>query len=113
MIDKIIEGFGKRQYSIYPASSWAAIDEMELPHYDFDPAKANQLLDAAGYVRGADGIRVSKDGKPLRFRIDYDSGNKVREQMALVVLSYLKEIGIGIDITAYESQCFYGQDAQG
>jgi peptide/nickel transport system substrate-binding protein len=102
IIDALIGGFAKRQYSIYPASSWAAVDESELPHYDFDPAKANQLLDAAGYARGPNGIRVSKDGKPLRFRIDYDSGNKTREQMGLVTLSFLREIGIAIDITAYE-----------
>ena len=113
MIDILIGGFGKRQYSIYPASSWAAVDEKELPHYDYDPAKANQLLDAAGYVRGPNGIRVSKDGKPLRFRIDYDSGNKVREQMSLVVLSYLREIGIAADVTAYEYNIFMDRIRKG
>jgi len=102
IIDTLIGGFGKRQFAIYPAASWAAVDEKELPRYDFDPAKANQLLDAAGYTRGPDGIRVSKAGKPLRFKLDHDAGNKVREQMALVALSYLKEVGIAIDITAHE-----------
>jgi peptide/nickel transport system substrate-binding protein len=113
MIDILIGGFGKRQYSIYPASSWAAVDEKELPHYDYDPVKANQLLDAAGYGRGPDGIRVSKDGKPIRFRIDYDSGNKVREQMSLVVLSYLREIGIAADVTAYEYNIFMDRTRKG
>ncbi len=31
----------------------------------YDPAKANQLLDAAGYAKGADGFRTNKDGSPL------------------------------------------------
>ena len=31
----------------------------------FDLAKANQLLDAAGYKKGADGKRTNPDGSPL------------------------------------------------
>ena len=37
---------------------------------DNNPDKANQLLDAAGYTaKDSDGIRQTKDGKPLKFRI--------------------------------------------
>jgi peptide/nickel transport system substrate-binding protein len=34
----------------------------------FDPEKASQLLDEAGWITGSDGIRY-KDGKPLTFRL--------------------------------------------
>ena len=36
--------------------------------YDYDPARANQLLDEAGWTRGADGLR-QKDGKTLTVHI--------------------------------------------
>jgi peptide/nickel transport system substrate-binding protein len=39
----------------------------------YDPAKANQILDSAGYTKGADGIRVDpKTGKKLDFRFGID-----------------------------------------
>ena len=36
--------------------------------YDYDPARANQLLDEAGWTKGADGLR-QKDGKTLTVHI--------------------------------------------
>ncbi len=45
--------------------------------YAFDLAKANQILDAAGYTRGPDGIRRTPDGaKPLAFRFFARSESK-------------------------------------
>ncbi|MFT4044669.1 MAG: ABC transporter substrate-binding protein [Gordonia sp. (in: high G+C Gram-positive bacteria)] len=41
--------------------------------YPYDPAKAAQLLDEAGWKTGADGIR-SKDGKQLVIRLPYGAG---------------------------------------
>ncbi|MFB5760463.1 ABC transporter substrate-binding protein [Paenibacillus medicaginis] len=43
--------------------SWTYTEEGINP-YQYDPEKANQLLDEAGWTMGADGIR-EKDGKPL------------------------------------------------
>ncbi|MFB5673322.1 ABC transporter substrate-binding protein [Paenibacillus terreus] len=43
--------------------SWTYTEEGINP-YKYDPEKANQLLDEAGWTMGADGIR-EKDGKPL------------------------------------------------
>ncbi|UKS29393.1 ABC transporter substrate-binding protein [Paenibacillus sp. HWE-109] len=40
-----------------------------------DPAKANQLLDEAGWMKGADGIRM-KDGNPLSIRLMTWGGDK-------------------------------------
>lgn len=47
---------------IQPQFSWAYDPSIEEP--GFDPAGADALLDAAGWKRGPNGIRV-KDGKPL------------------------------------------------
>ncbi len=45
-----------------PLGSWARDPAVHLPAYS--PADSDRLLDAAGWVRGADGVRV-KDGKRL------------------------------------------------
>lgn len=101
-VDKIRLGHAKPQYSMLPSSSWAAADEKDLPQYGFDPAKANKMLEDAGYKKGADGVRVSKDGKPLKFRLEYNAGNKQREQIALISQQYLKDIGIATEVNAVE-----------
>ena len=37
---------------------------------NYDVATANQMLDAAGLKRGADGTRLDQDGKPMEYRAD-------------------------------------------
>ena len=102
MIDKVRLGHAKSQYSMLPSSSWAAADEKELPKFEFDPAKAKKMLDDAGYKVGADGTRVSKDGKPLKFGLFYNAGNKIREQIAIISQQYLKDVGIATAVEAVE-----------
>ncbi len=102
LIDKIRLGHAKPIYSFLPASSWAAADEQDLPHFDFDPARANKMLDDAGYRRGPDGMRLAKDGKPLKLRLEYNADNKQREQISLITQQYLKEVGIATQVNAVE-----------
>jgi peptide/nickel transport system substrate-binding protein len=102
MIDKIRLGHAKPTFSFLPSSSWAAADEKDLPHFDFDPAKAKKMLDDAGYKVGADGIRLSKGGKPLKLRLEYNAGNKQREQISLITQQYLKDVGVASEVNAVE-----------
>jgi peptide/nickel transport system substrate-binding protein len=66
----------------------------------YDPAAANALLDAAGWVRGADGVRA-KNGVRLEFTIATISGSSTYEEIALLMQPYLKAIGIALQIKAY------------
>jgi peptide/nickel transport system substrate-binding protein len=102
LIKAIRLGHAKAQYSVLPSSSWAAADEKELPKFVFDLAKANKVLDDAGYKKGADGVRLSKDGKPLKFRLEYNAGNTQREKIALITQQNLKDIGIATEVNAVE-----------
>jgi len=58
----------------------------------FDPEKAKSILDAAGWVAGADGIRA-KDG--LKAKIELcTTTRQVRIDTLALIASYLKEVGI-------------------
>lgn len=68
------------------------------PTYTFDPAKAKSVLDAAGWVAGADGIRA-KNG--LKAKIELcTTTRQVRQDTLALVSSYLKAVGIDSTVNA-------------
>jgi peptide/nickel transport system substrate-binding protein len=75
--------------------------------WQYDPKKANDLLDAAGWKKGSDGIR-EKDGK--KFAITFrTSVNPVRDKESQLIKSNLKDIGISVDLKPVDSSVFFGQ----
>ncbi|MBI6546195.1 MAG: peptide ABC transporter substrate-binding protein [Cyanobacteria bacterium NC_groundwater_1444_Ag_S-0.65um_54_12] len=76
--------------------------------YPFDPAKARQLLDAAGWQPGSDGIR-SKAGQRLSFKITSTTGRKPRELTEQVLMAYLKAIGIELQIDNVPGPKLFGR----
>ncbi len=73
------------------AAVWGS--KYPLNEYKFDPTKANQMLDAAGWVKGSDGIRA-KGGVKMSFDYATTAGNKIREQVTQLAAADLKNIGI-------------------
>lgn len=63
-----------------------------VEQYAFDPAAANRLLDAAGYRRSSDGVRLDDRGRPLRYRIV--TGNSPVPPVLDLVVPALKRIGV-------------------
>jgi len=71
--------------------------EPNVKKYTYDPQRANQLLDEAGWTRGADGIR-EKAGQKLQFTTYVISGDQVRKPQAEFVQQALREVGIRMEI---------------
>ncbi|WP_209860490.1 ABC transporter substrate-binding protein [Paenibacillus shirakamiensis] len=71
--------------------SWAYTEE-GINSYKFDPAKAKQLLDEAGWKAGADGIRV-KDGKKLTIHF-LGSKNKGTDIFIPIAKENYQDLGI-------------------
>jgi peptide/nickel transport system substrate-binding protein len=68
------------------------------PTYTFDPEKAKSVLDAAGWVPGADGVRA-KNG--LKADIELcTTTRQVRQDTLALVSSYLKNVGIASTVNA-------------
>lgn len=79
----------------------------DLPKHEFSIAKANALLDEAGWARGADGVR-EKDGVRLAFKNSTTSGNELREQVQQFVQQVWKEIGVEIEISNLPPAVMWG-----
>jgi peptide/nickel transport system substrate-binding protein len=62
--------------------------------YSYSPDKANQMLDAAGFKKGSDGMRTQPDGKPLSLRILGETNRPDDTQNAAYLTEYLKAVGI-------------------
>ncbi|MFJ7156549.1 ABC transporter substrate-binding protein [Streptomyces sp. NPDC101118] len=96
MVDRILEGAGKPAYGPVPTDSpWFAAGT-ERAH---DPARARQILDAAGWKPGPDGIRT-RDGVRASFPLWYLSGDKLRQEHALTYASDAKKVGIEVKTEA-------------
>lgn len=73
--------------------SWAYPDEKEYTHYEYNPEKAKQLLEEAGWKVGSDGIR-EKDGVKLSLKFLASSPNSVNDILVPVMIENYKAIGI-------------------
>lgn len=73
-----------------------------------DIAKANSLLDGAGWARGGDGVRA-KDG--VRLSVLYQtSTNAVRQETQELVKQWWSEIGVETELKNISASVFFGGD---
>lgn len=72
-----------------------------LNTYAFDMDKANQVLDEAGWVKGADGIR-EKDGQKLEIKFLCSEGNSVLETLIPMVKKTWGDLGVDLKQTTVD-----------
>lgn len=65
----------------------------DVAQYSYDPDKAKEILDAAGWVEGSDGIR-EKDGVRAAFTMMVFQGDTQRRPEAEVAQQWWQEIGV-------------------
>jgi len=94
---------GRLADSVLPPQQWAYTGN--VAHYPYDPAKANQILDAAGYAHGADGVRFHLTMKT--------STEETTRLLAAVLQQQLRQIGIVLDIRSFEFATFYSDVTKG
>jgi peptide/nickel transport system substrate-binding protein len=88
--------------SVLPPESWAYDDRVQ--QYSYDPARARQLLDAAGYP--------AKDG--VRFHLTMKTSTEESSRaMAAVFQQQLRDVGIALDIRSFEFATFFSDVTHG
>jgi peptide/nickel transport system substrate-binding protein len=83
-----------------------------LPAVPFDIAGANRLLDGAGWVRGADGIR-SKNGVRLSLDFATASGTPDSDTIIELIRSWWKQLGVDMQVRHYLSSLLFASVQDG
>ena len=76
--------------------------------FEFSVDKANQVLEAAGWKRGTDGVRA-KDGKKLKF-VFQTSNNPPRQKTQQIIKQACQKAGIEMELKGVAASVFISSD---
>jgi peptide/nickel transport system substrate-binding protein len=103
IIRTLLRGHAQPALSLLPATHWAWSGD--VAQYNYDPARAEQLLDNAGHPRGAGGVRFHLTMKT--------STSEDARLLSAVLQQQLATVGIAVDLRSYEFATFYSDVARG
>ena len=110
MIEYLWRGQAQPARSVLPTQSWAY--NGGVPSYDHNIAKANQLLDAAGWKMGPDGVRA-KNGVRLDLNFVTATGTVINDQVIELLRQTWKQIGVSLSVTHYLNTLLFAQYQDG
>ena len=105
LVQRVEDGLAKPGAGYLPPSlpqfGWTPSTRQQI---SFDLAKANQLLDSAGYTKGADGVRIDpKTRQPLDLRLGIHSNSASDTEISTYIAGWLQEAGIKASIRSMSS----------
>ncbi|HTK96072.1 MAG TPA: ABC transporter substrate-binding protein [Terriglobales bacterium] len=102
LIQYLWRGLARPADSVLPPQHWAY--DGDVATYDFNPAKARELLDQAGY-RATNGVRFH-----LTMKTSTEESTRL---LAAVLQQQLRDVGIALDIRTFEFATFYSDVTKG
>ena len=109
MVHKIDRGlYFLGESPVTPASRY----HLKVPLVPYDLAKANAILDAAGWKRGADGIRT-RGGQRLAFSYVVTIGQPDFDTEAEIIRSSWKQLGVELTVKHYLASQMFATIANG
>jgi peptide/nickel transport system substrate-binding protein len=96
---KVYGGYAQEATGIIPSQYTSMAYDPGASRHTFDIAKANQMLDDAGYKKGKNGIRTMPDGsRPLNFRLFGRSNSSESKQTVQFIAGWFKQVGVGVQV---------------
>ncbi|HTD95525.1 MAG TPA: ABC transporter substrate-binding protein [Edaphobacter sp.] len=105
IVDAIWRGQARLANTLLPVGHWAAASDAEMAQYPHDVARAQRLLQEAGFPAGKDGVR-------LRITLKTSTDETTR-LMAAVLQQQLRAAGIRLEIRSAEFGTFYADVTKG
>jgi peptide/nickel transport system substrate-binding protein len=95
IISQSLNGNARPAHSPILAQSWAY--DATLPYRRYDPARARQLLDEAGWAVGAGGVRA-REGVTMTVVLAANADIPTNVAVARQVGTYLREVGVDVQV---------------
>jgi peptide/nickel transport system substrate-binding protein len=103
IIKYLLRGQARPAQSLLPPNHWAF--DADVQQYDFDPARAEKMLDAAGYPRGADGVRMRLTLK--------SSTDEFPRLTSAAIADQWKRVGVVLELRPLEFATFFADISRG
>ncbi len=107
IVDSVLLGCGTPAYSPLQKGPY---NNPDIEKFEYNPEKAKELLEAAGWSMEADGYYY-KDGEQLAFVINNGQGDQVRIDMSNICAQNLREIGVNATVKVNAETDWANQDA--
>ena len=103
IIDVVLLGLGDPGLTLVPMGL-SEFYNTDIVDYSYDIAKANQILDDAGYLdTDSDGIRDMPDGsRPLTFRLNWPNDSTTAPRVAELLKGMWAQIGVSLELQALD-----------
>ncbi|HVR80189.1 MAG TPA: ABC transporter substrate-binding protein [Acidimicrobiia bacterium] len=90
-------------------------DIPEENRFTYDPDRANQILDDAGYLdTDDDGIREMPDGtSPIVLRHAVNTDSDLAGPIGELFLGWMEQVGIGVELASYDQDALFGVIIEG
>lgn len=103
IVEHLMRGQARLAASLLPPNHWAY--HANVAAYDFDPARAEKLLDAAGLPRGKDGVRFR-----VTLKTSTDESTRLYSE---VLQAQWQRVGVALELRPQEYATFYSDVTRG
>lgn len=87
--------------------------DINLAPRNYDPAKAQKLLDDVGWKLSAGKEYREKNGQALELDLSFIGGNSADKTVSEILQAEYKKLGININLVGEEEQSFYARQKSG
>jgi peptide/nickel transport system substrate-binding protein len=103
LIKYLLHGQGRAASSLLPPNHWAY--DGNVNQYDYDPKRAEELLDSAGLRRGPDGVRFH-----VTLKTSTDAGSRL---LGEALADEWSRVGVALELRSLEYATFYSDITRG
>jgi peptide/nickel transport system substrate-binding protein len=105
LVESVLFGYGEVPLTLSTLTTMFDPDGI-TNRYTYDPERAAQLFDEAGWLIGEDGVR-QREAVQLAFKIVFEASDTVHEAVATILQEYWREIGVAAEIEAVETSILW------
>jgi peptide/nickel transport system substrate-binding protein len=107
IIDSVFRGYARRAVSLILSTTWAFNDALEP--WPYDPQRAREELEAAGFTDADGDGMLEWQGEPFEPELLVQAANQVHSDVATLIEVQLERVGIDLKVRPTEFQIWLGQ----